>query len=111
MHSAVKRAPTRSRVGNELLSLMIIDDERAVRETCREAGVTLGYQTFATENPYVAYRLLEAHGIDIVLLDLRLPSKNGMEVLREIKRRRPQTECIVITGKATVRAAGQGNPM
>ncbi len=53
----------------ELLSLLILDDERAVREGCRDAAVSLGYQTFIAENADAAYKLLETHGIDVVMLD------------------------------------------
>ena len=45
--------------------------------------------------------------MDVVLLDLRLPGTSGLEVLREIKRRRPETLVIVMTGFATVQSAVQ----
>lgn len=89
----------------ELLSLLILDDERTVREGCREAAIALGYQTFTAEDTETAYKLLETHGIDVVMLDLKLPGSNGFEVLREVKRRRPQAEVIVITSDATVESA------
>lgn len=90
-----------------LLNLLIVDDERAVREGCREASEALGFQTYVTEHAEGAYKLLETYGIDIVMLDLRLPGASGVEVLREVKRRRPSAQVIVITSYATVQSAVQ----
>src|ERR1051326_787379 len=90
-----------------LLNLLIVDDERAVREGCREAGEALGLQTYVSEHAEGAYKLLETYGIDIVMLDLRLPGASGIEVLREVKNRRPGAQVIVITSYATVQSAVQ----
>jgi DNA-binding NtrC family response regulator len=91
--------------GAELLSLVVVDDEKAVRESCREAAQINGFKTFVAESAEQAYKLLEAHTIDIVLLDLRLPGASGLEALREVKKRRPDAAVIIITGYATVASA------
>ncbi|HXZ27405.1 MAG TPA: sigma-54 dependent transcriptional regulator [Terriglobales bacterium] len=89
----------------DLLNLLIVDDDRAVREGCREVGQALGFQTCVAEDAAHAYRLLDARSIDVVLLDLKLPGAHGLEVLQQVRRRRPQAEVIVITGFATVQSA------
>src|SRR5260370_1113942 len=91
----------------ELLNLLILDDERAVREGCREAAVSLGYRTFVAENAETAYKLLETHAIDVVMLDLKFPGSSGFESLREIKRRRPQAEGIVISSNSSLESGMQ----
>ena len=91
----------------ELLNLLVVDDERAVREGCREAAEVLGYHTLTADRAETAYKLLETHGVDVIMLDLRLPGASGIEVLREVKRRRPSAEVIVITSNATVQSAVQ----
>src|SRR5438270_896322 len=91
----------------ELLNLLVVDDERAVREGCREAAEVLGYHTLTADRAETAYKLLETHAVDVVMLDLRLPGASGVEVLREVKRRRPTAEVIVITGNASVQSAVQ----
>ena len=90
-----------------LLNLLIVEDERAVRECCREVARSLGFSTQAAEGREEAYRALEDGNIDVVLLDLRLPGNNGLDVLREMKRRRPEAVIIVMTGFATVQSAVQ----
>jgi len=94
-----------------LLNLLIVDDERSVREGCREVAQLLGYTTFTAENADQAYRVLEAQPVDVVLLDLKLPGASGMEVLQELRRRKPEVEIIVITGYATVQSAVQAMKM
>ena len=90
-----------------LLNLLIVEDERSVRECCREVARSLGFNTQVAESRDEAYRILGNANADVVLLDLRLPGSNGLEVLREIKRQRPEAVVIVMTGFATVQSAVQ----
>jgi len=90
-----------------LLNLLIVDDERSIRESCREVATTLGFNTYIADSPEHCYRVLDTTNVDVALLDLRLPGTNGMEVLREIKRRRPETVVVIMTGFATVPSAVQ----
>ena len=89
----------------EALHLLIVDDEPAVREGCQEVAEALSFRVFVAESAAAAYRILEAESIDLCLLDLRLPGAGGIEVLQEIRRRRPEAEVVVITGYATVQSA------
>jgi DNA-binding NtrC family response regulator len=90
-----------------LLNLLIVDDERTVREAAREAALVLGYRAAASDSADQAMRLLESQSIDVVLLDMKLPGAGGLEILRHIKSRRPDIEVIVITGHGTVESAVQ----
>ena len=90
----------------DLLNLLIVDDERSVRDGCREVAQALGFSTFVAEKAEHAYRVLEAQNIDVVLLDMRLPGgASGLEILQQIKSRKPEAEIIVITGYGTVQSA------
>src|SRR6266496_2064926 len=88
-----------------LLSLLVVDDERAVREACREVPTTLGYRTTAAESGEQALRMIDGQNVDVVLLDLKLHGFGGVEVLRELKARRPDREVIVVTGNGNVETA------
>ncbi len=90
-----------------LLNLLIVDDERTIRDGCREVAQSLGFTTYVAENTEHALRVIESASIDVLLLDLRLPGSSGLEILRDVKRRRPETVVVVITGYATVQSAVQ----
>src|SRR5579872_142641 len=89
------------------LNLLIVDDERSIREACREVAQSLGYTAYVADSAEHAYRLLEAQPFDSVLLDLRLPGAGGLDALRRIKERRPEAVVIVVTGYGTVQSAVQ----
>jgi DNA-binding NtrC family response regulator len=93
--------------GANFLNLLIVDDERAIRDACREVAQSLGFTTFAADSAEHAYRLLESQGIDAVLLDLHLPGAGGLEALNQIKSRRPDAIIVVVTGYGTVQSAVQ----
>ena len=107
-------APTTFNVSNPAraerhgaLNLLIVDDERPVREACREIAMTLGYQATAAESAEQALRLADAQLVDVIFLDLKLPGTSGMEAMRQIKARRPEIEVVVMTGHGTVESAVQ----
>ncbi len=93
--------------GANLLNLLVVDDERAVREGCRDAAQTAGFNTFVADSAEHAYKVLDTQNVDIVLLDLKLPGASGLEALRTVKARRPNAVVIIITGYATVSSAVQ----
>src|ERR1043166_7365495 len=89
------------------LNLLIVDDERSIREACREVALSLGYSAFVADCAEQAYRALETQNFDAVLLDLRLPGAGGLDALRRIKERRPEAVVVVVTGDGTVQSAVQ----
>ena len=97
--------------GANLLNLLVVDDERAVREGCRDAAQTAGFNTFVADSAEHAYKVLDTQNIDIVLLDLKLPGASGLEALRTVKSRRPNAVVVIITGYATVSSAVQAMKM
>ena len=108
MTIAEATAPSTPQIeGANFLNLLIVDDERAIREACREVAQSLGFTTFTADSAEQAYRVLETQGIDAVLLDLRLPGAGGLEALNQIKSRRPDAAVVVVTGYGTVQSAVQ----
>src|SRR6266566_6538747 len=89
------------------LNLLVVDDERSIREACREVAQSLGFTAYAADSAEHAYRLLESQNFDAVLLDLRLPGVGGLEAMRRIKEHRPEAIIIVVTGYGTVQSAVQ----
>src|SRR6202795_4181337 len=110
MSSAAALAPsiqTPQIEGANFLNLLVVDDERAIREVCREVAQSLGFNTAVADSAEHAYRMLDAQNIDVVLLDLKLPGAGGLEALHQIGQRRPDTVIVVITGCGTVQSAVQ----
>src|SRR5438874_1625855 len=89
----------------DLLNLLVVDDERALRDACKEVAESMGFTTFTAENAQAAYRVLNLHTVDVVLLDMRLPGASGLEVLKEIKRRQIDVTVIMMTAYASVHTA------
>jgi DNA-binding NtrC family response regulator len=93
--------------GANFLNLMIIDDERAIREVCKEVAQSMGFNTCVADSAEHGYRMLETQNIDVVLLDLKLPGAGGLEALHQLKARRPDAVIVVVTGYGTVQSAVQ----
>lgn len=93
--------------GANFLNLLILDNDRAVRDASREIAHSLGFSTVVAESAEQAYRMLDSEGIDAVLLEMRLPGASGLEALRAIKQQRPDADVIVMTGYGTVQSAVQ----
>jgi DNA-binding NtrC family response regulator len=93
--------------GANFLNLLIVDDDRTTREACREVAQSLGFNVQVAESAEQAYRLLDTHSIDAVLLDLRLPGASGLEALHTIKEHRSDALVVVVTGYGTVQSAVQ----
>src|SRR2546422_5253707 len=108
MTTAIATIPNLPQIeGANLLNLMIVDDERAIREVCRDVAQTVGLHTSIADSAEHAYRVLESNAIDVVLLDLKLPGAGGLEALHQIRERRPDAVIIVVTGYGTVQSAVQ----
>jgi DNA-binding NtrC family response regulator len=93
--------------GAMLLNLLIVDEDRVVREAWREAATALGYRTSTSQSADQTLWLIDSQTIDVVLLDLNLSGAGRLDILREIKHRRPDIEVIVVSGNATVQSAVQ----
>ena len=81
-----------------MLNVLILDDEEIIRTEVNEFLTNFGYCVFEAERPSAAMKMLAQQEIDILILDVRLPEKDGIDVLREVKDQFSSTEVIMITG-------------
>lgn len=88
------------------LTLLIAEDENGHRRAL-EAHFSKSYQVLTAENGQQAIDLAEQHPIQLLIVDLVLPSLNGLEVLRRIRQLHPDVGAVVITAHSTVRTAVQ----
>ena len=78
-------------------SVLIVDDEAIVRESIRDWLKDAGYQVAIAESGEEALEMVETQDFSVVILDVRLPGKSGVAVLRELKAQRPWIKSIIIT--------------
>jgi len=85
--------------------VLVVDDERDIRDGCERILIRRSCEVSKAANGIEALELIQATPFDIVLLDLKMPGMDGMEVLLRLRESRPETLVIVITGYATIETA------
>ena len=90
---------------NDRVSILIVDDEEVVRLSHLRSLVGTNCDAQVAEGGNEALRVMEQHPFDVILLDLRMPDLDGMDVLKIIKDRWPDSEVVVITGYPTIESA------
>lgn len=86
-------------------SVLVVDDEVDLLENCRRILVRAGYRCFTAENGEQGLSVFEAEMPNLVLVDVRMPGMDGVELLRRIKKLRPKTQVVLITAYASARTA------
>jgi DNA-binding NtrC family response regulator len=81
--------------------ILIVDDDPAIREALAEALTDLGHTTTCAADGTAALSWLERHRADAVLLDLRMPGLDGMEVLRRIRAKPASPPVVILTAVPT----------
>lgn len=91
------------------MKLLLVDDERAFLDTMTKRLEKRQIGVWAVYSGTDALDELERNkGIEVVILDVKMPGMDGMETLVEIKKRFPLLEVIMLTGHATVETAIDG---
>ncbi|MDH3344757.1 MAG: response regulator, partial [Desulfobacteraceae bacterium] len=82
--------------------ILVVDDEKVIRNGCHEVLTQEGYEATLAENGKLGLEMLEKAHFDVILLDLMMPGLSGFDVLSHVKALHPDTSIIVITGYATI---------
>lgn len=85
--------------------ILIVDDERALRRTLADIFLRLGYRTTEAETGEEALGLIARQPFDLVLLDLKMPGMDGIDVLKAARPMAPDTVFIILTAYATLDSA------
>jgi signal transduction histidine kinase len=91
----------------ELVPVLVVDDERDIRDGVERFLKRMGCRVHQAADGAAGLEALAEHRPWVVLLDLKMPGMDGLEVLPVILREEPETLVIVITGYATVETAIQ----
>jgi PAS domain S-box-containing protein len=90
--------PAVDKVGGRSLSILVVDDEPAVRETLADMLETMNHKVELARSGYEAVQKLEAADFDLVFTDLAMPEMDGWETAREIRKRRRDMYIVLVTG-------------
>lgn len=85
--------------------VLVIDDDEVVRDSCEKVLTGDGYRVAGAEDGEKGLSLFREFQPDLVLVDLKMPGKSGMEVLEELQQTDPDVIKIVITGYGSVSSA------
>jgi two-component system response regulator AtoC len=81
--------------------IAIVDDDALVLEAWR-AALGDNYEVHTFRHPLEAERFFASERIDVALLDLQMPGRDGLELLRVIKRLQPEVEVVIMTGHGSI---------
>lgn len=68
------------------MKILVVDDERLIRNVIREYLENEKYEVFEAENGFDALRVLETNKVDLIILDIMMPRMDGFETLKEIRK-------------------------
>lgn len=89
----------------QFTNILIIDDEPNLRRSLELILREAGYQVTTAENAHNGLNYIISGVFDLVFLDLKLPDKNGMELLPEIRQNFPDLPVLILTAHATLDSA------
>jgi len=87
------------------LRVLVVDDEEDVRRGIERLVRSTGASTSGAESGEAALAHLEREPADLVVSDIRMPGISGMDLLREVRARRPHVQVVMITGFGTIETA------
>ncbi len=88
--------------------VLVVDDEADFLETIVKRLKARSIDVTGAESGFKALDLVAARPFDVVILDVKMPGLDGIETLREIKKKWPLLEVIMLTGHASVESGIQG---
>ena len=90
------------------IRVLLVDDEKEFTDVLAERLETRDFDVSKAYSGDEAIAALKQRKIDVVVLDVLMPGKDGVETLKEIKAMQPIVEVIMLTGNATVETAVEG---
>lgn len=88
-----------------MTQIMLVDDDKELLEIYDKIFKLNGFDVISCENGEKALAALAKNQISVVISDIIMPKMSGIELLREIKKRNPQTEVIMLTAEGSISGA------
>ena len=86
-------------------NILLVDDEEDIRDVLSVSLEDFGYKVYTAENGQEALEIYKEKKPAMVLTDIKMPLMDGIELLKKIKKRNPETEVIMITGHGDMELA------
>jgi DNA-binding NtrC family response regulator len=90
---------------SEPAGILIVDDEEGMRDACRQVLAPEGLSLKEASSGSEALEILRRESFELMILDLKMPGMDGMEILRRVQQENPGMATVVITGYASVESA------
>lgn len=82
--------------------VLLVDDEKDFLEVMAERMAARGIEVSTASSAAEAIRLAEKESFDAIIVDLMMPEMDGIEALKLLKKKKPETQVILLTGHATL---------
>ncbi len=86
-------------------TILIVDDEESIRRSVADVLGDEGYGTESAADAEAALRAIDARAPDLVLLDVAMPGRDGLEVLERVRRTQPELPVVMMSGHSTIETA------
>ena len=88
-----------------MAKIMVVDDEKSIRKTFEYFLKNDGHEVYLAEDTNTAKNISLVQDLDLVITDIIMPKSTGIELLKEIKSKKPDIPVIIMTGEPTVETA------
>lgn len=88
-------------------NILVVDDEPVARQSLSEILRLEGYAVNSVPNGQAAVEYVRTHPIELIIVDLRMPGMDGLEVIQVVNQISPETEVILLTAFGTTESAIQ----
>ena len=80
------------------LSILMVDDNTQLRELLGGALTKIGYEVTSASNGAEAFKAISLNRYDVVLTDMLMPERDGIEVIGELRRLQPEARIVAMSG-------------
>lgn len=88
-------------------NILVVDDEPVARQSLSDILKLEGYNVTAAPNGQAAVEYVRTHSVDLMIVDLRMPGMDGLEVVQVVNQVSPETEVILLTAFGSTESAIQ----
>jgi CheY-like chemotaxis protein len=88
--------------GTKKRRALVIDDDELVRATIVSILESVGYEVFEAEDGQQGLLLFHRHAVDLVITDILMPSKEGIETIVEIRQRNREVRIVAVSGGGNI---------